>query len=253
MSELVLQPQAPIAPPEPTTMQMIQQVLSSGGNAKEMAEVIKGLVELQQSQERFQWEREERQAKIDFDDALNACQAQIGRIAPDGRRENGIMWATYAQIDRVIRPIYTQAGFAISFSEMEHPEALRMRATLSRGGISKEFFAEISTAPVNSKMNELDANASAASRVKRYLLLDIFNIAIGIDADEKKPFTQITERQEADLQEWIDSLRNAPDLPQLKGVFADAYKYAKPLGQGQKVTDVYEEQKRRHLQNGGAR
>lgn len=236
---------------EPTTMDIIQQVIGSGGNAKEMAEVVRELVALRQSEERFKWEREERQAKIDFDDALNACQSQIGRIAPDGKRENGITWATYAQLDRVIRPIYTTAGFALAFSEVEHPNRLRMRGTLSRGGISKDFYAEISTVPVNSKMNDLDANASAASRVKRYLLLDIFNIAVGIDADEKKPYIELEYLPETTVSEYVDALNNAPDLDSLKSLFAECWAKAKNLNDStakQSFQKAYEAQKKRFAQ-----
>lgn len=254
MSELVLAPPTKIERSEPDAMGLLRELSSKTDDPQVAVAIAKAVVEVTQSMERFKWEREERQSKIDFDDALNACQAKIGRIAPNAKRENNIMWADYAQLDRAVRPIFTDAGFSISFSEESADNGrLRLKAILSRGGQQREYFSSISLAAANSKMNQADAEASADSRVKRYLLLKIFDIAIGIDADEKKPFQQITERQEADLQEWIDSLRNAPDLPQLKGVFADAYKYAKPLGQGQKVTEVYEEQKRKHLQNGGAR
>ncbi len=193
------------------------------------------------------------QAKVNFDDALNNCQAQIGRIAPNQKRENGIMWADYAQLDRTLRPIYIAAGFSIGFSEVESSDKTRLRmcATLSAKGISREYFADISRAPANGKMNQLDADASAASRVKRYLMLDIFNIAIGIDKDEKLavPEDSITEAQEAQLQDWTDALRQAPDLNTLKNVFADAYKYAKSVGDKPKsaMSRTYEECKRRFL------
>lgn len=164
----------------PTTpMSLLQLALEKEANI----DVIERLAKLQ---------REERdyQARVDFDTALNHCQSQIGRIAPNAKRENGIMWADYAQLDRAVRPIYVNAGFSIGFSEAESkdPSRLRMQATLSRGGISREYFADISRNPANGKMSTLDADASAASRVKRYLLLDIFNIAIGIDKDEKAPY-----------------------------------------------------------------
>ena len=71
---LVLKDAQSLAPPDP--IGLIQQALSSGTSP----EVIRELVALQQSMERFNWEREERQSKIDFDNALNNCQAQIGQI-----------------------------------------------------------------------------------------------------------------------------------------------------------------------------
>ena len=110
---LVLKDAQSLAPTDP--IGLIQQALSSGTSP----EVIRELVALQQSMERFNWEREERQAKIDFDDALNACQAKIGRIAGNVKRnDTNSWWADYAELDRTVRPIYTEQGFSIGFSEV---------------------------------------------------------------------------------------------------------------------------------------
>ena len=242
--------------PEPkaiTPVELIQQVVRQGGDPVQMAAVIKELAALQQSQERFQWEREERQSRIDFDDALNRCQAKIGRIAPNvNRQDTRSWWADYSQLDRTVRPIYTAEGFAIAFSEVEPLAAgkVRIQATLSRAGISKTYHCEITPSTTGPKGNQMatatDADAIAQSRAKRYILLDIFNIAIGIDKEEKQG-VPIDENDAARLDEWADALRQAPDLQQLKSVFADAYKYAKSVSDQAKaqMSRVYEEQKRK--------
>lgn len=155
------------------------------------AEMAKQIVDLQQSMERFQWEREERQSRIDFDNALNACQTEIGRVAPNAKRsDTNSWWADYKQVDAAVRPVYTSKGFSISFSQ-EPCENGRVRvvATLARGGISRPYAHEIATSTTGPKggamATQTDADAIANSRCKRYLLLAIFNIAVGIDADEK--------------------------------------------------------------------
>ena len=201
-------------------MSLMQQALSSGTSP----EVIRELVALQQSVERFNWEREERQAKIDFDNALNECQSQIGRIAPNRERESGIMWADYVGVDKTVRPVYIGAGFSISFSEVDSPsEGRRMKAILSRGGVSKEYFSKLTPAG-NSKMGAADADASGASRSKRYLLLDIFNIAVGIDKDEKKPFEGLDVKVYAPLMEAIEG---APSVGAVTAAYIAALKMAK--------------------------
>jgi hypothetical protein len=212
-------------------MQLMQQALSSGTSP----EVIRELVALQQSVERFNWEREERQSKIDFDNALNNCQSQIERVAPNHDRENGIKYLDYAGADRVVRPIYIPAGFSISFSEVECGEKgmLRMCATLSRGGISREYFTNTSTAPANSKMTLPDAYASASSRSMRYLLLKIFNIAVGIDKDEKKPFENGKQPGELDEREHLthlDNIRNAGNGEELRKLYMKAQTAADATG-----------------------
>lgn len=194
-----------------TPLELIQSALKSGTPP----EVIRELVLLQQSMERFNWEREERQAEQDFGDALTECQRQIGRIAPNVHRENNIWWADYVQLDRTVRPIYLAAGFALSFSDAETDDKgrVRIRATLKRGRIEREYFKEISRTAASSKMSQPDADASAASRAKRYLLLDIFNIAVGIDKDEKAGIPSeeaktLTDIRYADLMSAIEGASN---------------------------------------------
>jgi hypothetical protein len=221
-----------------TPLSLIQDALS-----KNVApEVLKELVALQQSMVRFGWEAEERQAKIDFDSALNECQAKIGRIAPDKTRENNIMWASYAHLDRTIRPIYIEAGFSIGFSEKESASdqgKLRMCATVSRGGVSRDYFGEISRSPANSRMSQTDADAGAASRIKRYLLLDIFNVAIGIDEDENKGIP--------DEDKYLQAIRTADTVESLKKVFANAWRAAQGNKVSEKVLSEAKNERRKQL------
>jgi hypothetical protein len=221
---LTIAPQQSLGP-----MDLMRQALSTGTSP----EVIRELVALQQSVERFAWEREERQSKIDFDNALNECQSQIDRVVPNRDRENGIKWADYIAIDKAVRPVYLAAGFSIGFSEVESPEAgRRMCATLSRGGVSRDYFSKMVPAG-NSKMSAADAEASASSRAMRYLLLKIFNIAVGIDKDEKKPFENGKQPGELDEREHlthIDNIRAAGDVKELQRLYMAAQKAADAVG-----------------------
>ena len=226
-SALTKQQQAPLAELGP--MQLMQQALASGTSP----EVIRELVALQQSVERFTWEREERQAKIDFDDALNDCQRQIGRISPNRERENSIMWADYVGVDKVVRPVYLEARFSIGFSEVESPtEGRRMCAILSRSGVSREYFSKLIPSG-NGRMSAADLDASGSSRAMRYLLLKIFNIAVGIDKDEKKPFEdgkQPGVLDERDHLTHLDNIRNANDAEELRKMYIAAQKAADATG-----------------------
>ena len=208
-------------------MQLIQQALSSGT----APEVIRELVALQQSMERFNWEREERQSKKDFDDALNFCQKQIGTIAPNRDRENGIKWADYLGVDRVVRPVYLEAGFSIGFSEVESPtEGRRMCATLSRGGVSRDYFSKL-IASGNNKMSAADSDASGSSRAMRYLLLKIFNIAVGIDKDEKQGHEQkMNSLDERVHLTHLDNIHNASNKGELQRLYLAAITAAESIG-----------------------
>ena len=75
-------PQTAMTPTDP--IGLIRQALSSGTSP----EVIRELVALQQSMVRFEWEREERQAKIDFDTALSVCQQKVETLKPNQGRKS---------------------------------------------------------------------------------------------------------------------------------------------------------------------
>lgn len=220
-------PAGPIAP-----MQLIQQALTQGVSP----DVVRELVALQQSMERFNWEREERQSKMDFDDALNECQKKIGRIAGNVKRnDTNSWWADYAELDRTMRPIYTEQGFSIGFSEVQpiSQGKVRIQATLSRGGISKEYFREITPSTTGPKGGAMatatDADAIAGSRAKRYLILDIFNIAVGIDKTEKQgiPGGGLEERIHLT---HLENIKNAGNKSELQRVYLNALDEAEKIG-----------------------
>lgn len=176
--DIALAVQSPVT----SVLQLYQLAMSSERPQIEVMERLAVMLERER----------EYQAKVAFDDALNSCQKQIGRIAPNQKRnDTGAWWADYAQLDKTIRPIYTDAEFSVGYSEVEPLCAgkVRIKGTLSRSGISREYFSEITPSTHGPKGNAMatatDADAIAASRAKRYVLLSIFNIAIGLDKEEK--------------------------------------------------------------------
>ncbi len=238
MTDSALTKQQPMALAELGPMQLMQQALASGTSP----EVIRELVALQQSVERFNWEREERQAKIDFDNALSICQSKVatlktnqGRKSRKSAPEDDIFWLDYKGLDEAVRPIYLAEGFSISFSEVPDGKDnyVSMKAILSRGGVSREYFKRLTLVAAFEGMPKADAEASAASRVKRYLMLQIFNVAISIDKDEKKPFEngkQPGVLDERDHITHLDNIRNAGDVKELQRLYISAQKAADACG-----------------------
>lgn len=209
----------------PTGMELLAELSRKTDDPQVAVAVAKAVVDLQIQMEQFQWQREDRQAKMDFDQALNGCQSKIGRIAPNQQRnDTHSWWADYAELDRTIRPIYTEQGFSIAFSEVQSlaPGKVRIRAELSRGGISKEYFSEITPSTLGPKGNAMatatDADAIAQSRAKRYLMLSIFNIAVGIDKIEKEGVTDDV------METWIGKLAAAKDTAELNRISLEAIK-----------------------------
>ena len=79
-------------------------------------------------------------------------------------------------------------------------------------------------------MSAADADASGSSRAMRYLLLKIFNIAVGIDKDEKKPFEDGKQPAgqvgEARQKELCDHIGLAESMDELTRIYLAAQKEA---------------------------
>ena len=133
-----------------------------------------------------------RQAEQAFNEAMAAAQAEIGRIGADKQNSQTHSWyATYAAIDREVRPVYTRNGFALSFGTdpVAVENCVRVVCYVShQGGYTRTYHVDMPAdgkgAKGNDVMTKTHAAGSAMSYGQRYLLKLIFNIAIGIDPDD---------------------------------------------------------------------
>lgn len=127
-----------------------------------------------------------RAAEEAFNEAMNKAQSEMGRVSADAvNKQTSSVYATYGQLDAAIRPIYTANGFSISFNEGEGaPEGfVRILAYVSHSGHTRTYKADLPNDGKGAKggdvMTKTHATGSAHSYGRRYLLKDIFNIAIG--------------------------------------------------------------------------
>lgn len=147
-----------------------------------------------------------------FNDALNLTQAEMGQIASDAvNPQTRSKYATYAKLDGKLRPIYTRHGFSISFNEGKSEKAdhvLVLAHVSHRAGHTRMYQADMPADGKGAKggdvMTRTHAVGAAKSYGKRYLLKDIFNIAVGEeDTDGNDPYPRITETQAADLKALV--------------------------------------------------
>ena len=180
-------------------------------------------------------QREEREynARVAFDEALNRCQEKIQRISADASNpQTNSRYASYAKLDKVVRPIYTAEGFALSFGEQDCPTPGKTRfvAYLSRSGVTLERFKDLSPSTKGPKggdvMTPIHADASADSYAKRYLLKNIFNIAIGED-DNDGNGNESAGLPRIRLEEMLGEIRRASTLDQLRAIYEFAYREAR--------------------------
>ena len=172
-----------------------------------------------------------RDAEIQFNDALSRVQAEIKRVSPDLQNpQTSSRYASYAAIDRVIRPIYTREGMSLSFSHADSPKPdhVRVLCFASLGAYTRTYQMDMPADGKGAKggdvMTKTHATAAADSYAKRYLVKDIFNIAIGeYDSDGNDPNQGLTDER---MNQLGKAIANSSTVEQLRKVYFAAYREA---------------------------
>ncbi len=145
-------------------------------------------------------------AEQEFSIAMAESQKEMSPIAKDADGESN-KYASYAAIDRVLRPIYTKNGFALSFGTEDGAPELEVRVVCYVSHIAGHTRKVHIDIPADGKgpkggavMTRTHATGSAATYGMRYLLKMIFNVAVGEADDDgngagRKPVELITDEQ----------------------------------------------------------
>jgi hypothetical protein len=134
-----------------------------------------------------------RQAEESFNAAMKDVQAQELRIVRDASNPStNSRYARLESLNKAIVPIYTKAGFSISFGAGDCPIPAHYRITAivsHQGGHSRPYQCDI---PIDDKGMKGSPNKTAThafgstmSYGRRYLTLLIFNIALVGEDDDK--------------------------------------------------------------------
>lgn len=132
-----------------------------------------------------------RVAEQAFHAALAEAQTEMHPVGTDSDNpQTRSRYASYAALDRAVRPIYAGHGFALSFNTADAPgpEQARIVCDVSHvGGHTRRYHIDM---PVDGKdarggdvMTKTHAVGSGVSYGMRYLLRMIFNLAIDYDDD----------------------------------------------------------------------
>jgi hypothetical protein len=180
---------------------LLDVIMRAGSDPAFDVEKFERLVAIQQNEQDRQEKREDRQAALEaeaaFNAAMSAVQGQMGRIATDAANASTrSRYASYGALDRAIRPLYTAAGFNISFNEdvgAVGADMVRVLAYVThtspgaKRGHTRTYHTDIPADGKGAKggdvMTKTHAHVSATSYGKRVLLGMIFNIATGNDDD----------------------------------------------------------------------
>lgn len=163
------------------------------------------------------------QKEQDFNDAMMAAQQEMAPVRADANNPSTkSKYATYAALDRALRPIYTKHGFGLSFDteDCPKPDHERIVCYLTAKGHTRKPHIDMPTDGKGARggdvMTKTHAAGSGVSYGMRYLLKMIFNIAVFDDdgnaagktaindVDDSVP--KITEAQVLQLREKCDSV-----------------------------------------------
>ena len=157
-----------------------------------------------------------------FTAAMNAAQAAMAPISANAVNSDfDSQYATYAALDRAMRPIYTAHGFTVGFttepSDLQRHQRVVIVVTHLDGhreAHRADFPADGLDDAGQPVQTLIHATASALTYAQRYMLALAFNIAIAKDADGNaiaRPPEPITGAQVAELANLID--RTGGDEP----------------------------------------
>lgn len=151
-----------------------------------------------------------KQGETAFAAAMNRAQSRVRAIAPDlENRQTNSRYASYQALDNVLRPIYIEEGFSLSFDTEAGPvpEVVRVKCYVThREGFSRTYHIDMPADGKGAKggdvMTKTHATSSAVSYGMRYLLRMIFNVVVGEYDDDGNAAGAvcITESQAADLR-----------------------------------------------------
>lgn len=191
-------------------MDLITQAVQGGADMATVRELKDMAKELAQDE-----------AQRDFNTAMGQAQSEMGRVAADANNpQTRSKYATYAALDKALRPVYTKHGFAISFDTGDGaPDGhIRVLAYVTHsGGFTRTYRADMPNDGKGAKggdvMTKTHASGAAMSYGMRYLLKMIFNVAVGEDdTDGNVTGETITEQQRDDLLALIGEVGGSPDV-----------------------------------------
>jgi len=178
---------------------LVERLITSNPTAN--IDVVKELLTMRR-------EEAAREAQQAFNEKMALAQADMRPIAADATNpQTKSKYASYAALDRVLRPIYTKHGFAPSFNtEGGAPENhVRLVCYLTNCGHTREYRIDMPADGKGAKggdvMTKTHATGSAVSYGMRYLLKMIFNVAVGeADDDGNKAGnkTELVSEEQAD-------------------------------------------------------
>lgn len=170
-----------------------------------------------------------------FNAAMSLAQKEMRPVAADATNpQTRSRYASYAQLDRALRPIYTAQDFALSFDTIDSPlvDHIRLVCYVTHAaGHSRTYRADMPADGKGAKggdvMTKTHATGSAMSYGMRYLLKMIFNVAVGEDDDDGNRAGDTGGAAPKGFNEWLLAMQST--APKGLKALAAAWECSEPV------------------------
>jgi hypothetical protein len=184
-----------------------------------------------------------REAEGAFNSAMRDCQAEMRPIAADAEnKQTSSKYATHGKLDGALRPIYTKHGFSISYDEGDSPkpEHVRVLAYVSHiAGHTRTYHKDMPADGKGAKggdvMTKTHASGAADSYGKRYLLKNIWNVAIG---EEDKDGNDPPKLPAADFERFKKAIQATTTKEKAKEKWHEGVKACEKVGDREAAEDL---------------
>lgn len=229
--------------PQMTPMQELQMQIVRTGDL----EKLKQLREIER-----EWRED--QARQSFNKAFAAFKSEAVRLLrtkliTDGPLKNK-KHVELGEVVRVATPALSKYGLSISWKlTKDEKDWMEVTCTLRHEDGHSESVSMGGAPDTGPGRNAIQARGSSKTYLERYTATAILGLAPeGDDDGNGGPKKEEERMPEETVTEWCEAMQQAPDLAQLKPVFAQCYNLAKNLKDERakkQFMDTYEEAKRR--------
>jgi hypothetical protein len=184
----------------PAVNNLLDVIVRAGSDPNFDVEKFRALVAIQREEQDRLDARAEREAALEaeaaFNAAMSAVQAKMTRVqARLTNTQTKSVYADYDALDRMLRPLYTEANFGLTYGEEDSPKPDHVRVFClvthsppdAKRGHTRKYHTDMPADGKGAKggdvMTKTHATGSAFTYGQRYLLKMIFNIVVSKDDD----------------------------------------------------------------------
>lgn len=160
-----------------------------------------------------------RVAEETFNGAMSDAQKSMRQISTDAENpQTRSRYASYSKLDKALRPIYTEHGFALSFNTGDGGPTDYVRVlcyVTHASGFARTYHVDMPAdgkgAKGNDVMTRTHATGAALSYGMRYLLKMIFNVAVGEDDTDGNGAPSVLPAPPKGYEDWWQDIQAVAD------------------------------------------